>query len=137
MLKLYVAKYEDHMYPEDNCILGQYWSEEDAQKHIDYNIESERNTNPRFPGKHTAMSQYYSIEELEFEVPPELADLIRNLYKIAKHVKIGDIIGDDDALNITGLSPWCINEGRANKTDKVDLYKLKDVMNEYGIDLYP
>ena len=137
MLKLYVAKYDDMMYPEDNCILGQYWSKEDAQKHIDDEVASEKRKYPNYPEKHTTIPRYYSIGELDFEVPPNLADLIRNLYKIAKHVKIGDIIGDDEALNITGLSPWCINEGRADKTDKVDLYKMKSVMDQYDIDLYP
>ena len=84
MLKLYIAKYEDSMYPEDNYTLGTYWSDEDAEKHINARVAAERATWLNYPRKHSTMQMYYSVEELNLEVPPELADLIRNLYKIAE-----------------------------------------------------
>lgn len=68
---LYIARYDDHMYPEDNETLGCSWDEAEAQKIIDDTISYYATTDH---GKtygqsfHRANSLYYSIEEIH--TPP-------------------------------------------------------------------
>lgn len=61
-MKVYIAKYEDSMYPEDNRIIGVFTSEASAERAIDAEVNfdyvSEFN-------KHLSNRFYYTIEEHE------------------------------------------------------------------------
>lgn len=66
---IYLAKYEDGMYPEDNCSLGLFWKREDAEKAIKNRIESHRN--PLYPNLNLCKESYYDIEDFEIFLPED------------------------------------------------------------------
>lgn len=68
-MKIYLAKYQDSMYPEDNCSLGLFWKYEDAETAIKARIESYRN--PLYPNLNLCKEHYYDIEEFEICLPED------------------------------------------------------------------
>lgn len=62
-MNVFVAKYEDGMYPEDNKIVGIFMSEAAAERAIDNEIKYRYD--PKYPAKHLSNRFYYSIEEHE------------------------------------------------------------------------
>lgn len=64
-MKVFVAKYEDSMYPEDNKILGVYPNYVKAEDAISREIMSHRD--PNYPSLNLTKRSYYDIEEFEME----------------------------------------------------------------------
>ena len=62
-MMVYIAKYDDSMYPEDNRIIGLYRNKESAQRAID--SELMYYFDPKNPTKHLSNRFYYTIEEHE------------------------------------------------------------------------
>lgn len=65
-MKVFIAKYEDHMYPEDNKILGVYTNDRKAEDAIFREIIRHRDT--KFPKLHLSNRLYYDIEEFELDL---------------------------------------------------------------------
>ena len=63
VMKVYVAKYDDDMYPEDNKIVGVFISKASAERAVNDEIKFHYDT--KHPNKHLGIRNYYSIEEQE------------------------------------------------------------------------
>lgn len=59
-MMVYIAKYDDDMYPEDSKIIGVFMSEASAERAID--IEVNFHFDAKNPSKHLGIRSYYSIE---------------------------------------------------------------------------
>lgn len=60
-MKVYIARYDDIMFPEDNRIIGVFMCESSAQKRIDSEISYHFDS--KNPSKHLSNRFYYTIEE--------------------------------------------------------------------------
>lgn len=64
-MQIFIAKYDDGMYPEDNQTLGAYTTSILAEEAIEKEIDLQKSLYPNHPNKNTRKRWYYSIEELE------------------------------------------------------------------------
>lgn len=66
MDEIWLAKYEDRMYPEDNQIFGAYATEQGAKDRIAEELRLARASKPHFPEMHTKNEWYYSVEYVAY-----------------------------------------------------------------------
>lgn len=66
MDEIWLAKYEDRMYPEDNQIFGAYATEQGAKDRIAEELRLARASNPGFPGMNDKKEWNYSAEQVTF-----------------------------------------------------------------------
>lgn len=66
MEEIWLAKYTDHMYPEDNQIFAAYATEEEAQKRIVAEHAAYCRMDLKFPEMNTKKFWNYSTEHVVF-----------------------------------------------------------------------
>lgn len=68
----------------------------------------------------------YDPEDLEVREPdPVVLDLVKALERvtaIARLVTVRQVLADEQALEASGLNPWCVNEGLATGDERVSLW---------------
>lgn len=80
-MRIYIAKYEDSLYPEDNYSLGCFTSEYLADKSIEETLAYERSRYSR-ENNHTK-EWNYGIEEHDVIYSKEIQELFERLYESA------------------------------------------------------
>lgn len=130
-MNIYIAKYEDGMYPEDNKTIGVYWSRDLAEDAIAREIGY--HSDPHYPNLNKSKRSYYDIDSQEIYLPDDVDNMIKALYEVAKCATYGQVIKSDAALDALGLNPYCVNEGRADSNEKVDISKIGNTLREWGI----
>jgi hypothetical protein len=42
----------------------------------------------------------------------------------------GELIESDEAIELSGIDEWCVNEGRADKSDTLESWQLRNCIEE-------
>lgn len=69
MEEIWLAKYTDHMYPEDNEIFGAYATEQEAENRIAEELRLARSRDLNYPDMNNKKKRNYDTQRVSFLSP--------------------------------------------------------------------
>jgi hypothetical protein len=67
-MDIFIASFKSAMYPEDDCILGAYTTEEKAERAIERAMANDASSYPKHPLRYQQKRYYYDIKEMTLDI---------------------------------------------------------------------